>query len=159
MPQEPEIHTGAVEVRTLRPELEQALGDFFCALREEGADEFFHPHALTDTEARRLCSYSGEDLYYVLVENEQVLAYGMLRGWDEGFEIPSLGIATLASARGSGLGTLLVRFLHAAARRRGARKVILKVYKKNPAAKKLYERLGYSFTDKGSQELSGCIEL
>lgn len=159
MPRQTKPPAGALEIRTLCPELEQALGDFFAALCQEGADDQFHPHPLTDKEARRLCSYSGKDLYYVLVDREQVLAYGMLRGWDEGFDVPSLGIATRSSARGSGLGTLLVRFLHAAARRRGARKVILKVYKDNAAARKLYERLGYSFIDKDARELSGSIDL
>ena len=159
MPRQPELPAGALEIRTLCPELEQALAGFFANLRKEGADDHFHPHPLTDKEARRLCAYSGKDLYYVLVEKQRVLAYGMLRGWDEGFEVPSLGIATLSSARGAGFGTLLVRFLHAAARRRGARKVILKVYKDNTAARKLYERLGYSFSDKGTRELSGSIDL
>jgi ribosomal protein S18 acetylase RimI-like enzyme len=151
--------SGALEIRALCPELEQALGDFFSVLRQEGADEQFHPHPLTNEEARRLCAYTGDDLYYVLLESEQVLAYGMLRGWDEGYDVPSLGVATRSTARGAGLGTLLVRFLHAAARRRGARKVILKVYKDNSAARKLYERLGYSFSDRDTRELSGSIDL
>ncbi len=159
MPRNPEPSSSALEIRILGPELEKALSDFFSALKEEGADGHFHPHALTADEAGRLCRYEGKDLYYVLVEKGRVLAYGMLRGWDEGFDIPSLGIATIASARGAGLGRLLVQFLHAAARRRGASKVILKVYKENSAAMKLYENLGYTFSDKGTRELSGSIDL
>ena len=159
MPRNPELLSGALEIRTLCPDLEQPLGEFFSALRQEGADDHFHPHPLTEEEAHRLCAYSGQDLYYVLVENRQVLAYGMLRGWDEGFDIPSLGIATRLSMRGCGLGTLLVRFLHAAARQRGAGKVILRVYKDNSAARRFYERLGYSFTKCGTLELSGSIDL
>lgn len=159
MPRQRDIPAGGLEIRLLCSDLEQPLGDFFRALRREGTDEHFHPHPLTDSEAQRLCAYSGQDQYYVLVENRQILAYGMLRGWDEGFEVPSLGIATRASVRGTGLGGLLVRFLHAAAYRRGARKVILKVYKDNHPARKLYERLGYEFVDAGPRELSGSIEL
>lgn len=159
MPQKPELFQGALEIRTLCPDLEQALGDFFRTLRHEGADGHFHPHPLTDEEAQRLCAYSGQDLYYVVIENGQILAYGMLRGWDEGFDIPSLGIATRSSSRGLGLGTLLVQFLHAAALRQGAGKVILKVHKDNSAARRLYERLGYSFTDCGTIELHGSIDL
>jgi ribosomal protein S18 acetylase RimI-like enzyme len=83
----------------------------------------------------------------------------MLRGWDEGFEVPSLGIATRSSVRGTGLGGLLVQFLHAAACRRGANRVILKVYKDNIPARRLYEKLGYRFVDEGAGEISGSIDL
>ena len=159
MPRSPEPTSSAPEIRLLGPELDQALGDFFGALKKENADAFFHPHALTSEEARRLCRYTGKDLYYVLIDEGQVLAYGMLRGWDEGFDIPSLGIATLSSARGARLSSLLAQFLHAVARRRGARKVILKVYKENAAARKLYEGLGYAFTDMGTRQLLGSIDL
>lgn len=159
MPRNPESPGSALEIRSLGPEHEQALSDFFDALKEEGVDAFFHPHALTDEEARRRCLYAGKDLYYVLVEEGRVLGYGMLRGWDEGFDIPSVGLATRSSARGAGLSTLLVNFLHAAARRRGARKAILKVYKENSAAKKLFEDIGYTFSDTGTRQLSGSIDL
>jgi [ribosomal protein S18]-alanine N-acetyltransferase len=69
----------------------------------------------------------------------------MLRGWDEGYDVPSLGIAVHPESRGQGLGELLMHFLHCAARRKGAREIMLKVYKENTAAYQLYLRLGYRF--------------
>ena len=150
---------GALEIRIPCPEMEQALAEFFTCLRSEGDEAHFHPHPLTPEEASRRCSYQGKDLYYLLVLDRQVVGYGMLRGWDEGNEIPSLGIAIRRSARHSGLASLLMRFLHTAARLRGARKVILKVDKDNPAAKRLYENLGYTFTDKDDRQLLGSMDL
>jgi len=159
MPQKTSVTGSALEIRIADPEVEQPLAEFFSALRCEGDEVHFHPHPLTPEEAHRLCTYTGKDLYYVLIEEGQVLGYGMLRGWDEGFEIPSLGIAVRRSARGYGLATLLMKLLHTAAYRRGSRQVILKVYKDNLPARQLYEHLGYTFENEIDGQLLGRINL
>ncbi len=99
---------------------------------------FFNPHPLTPAEARRIASYKGQDVY---LWNEQ--AYGFLRGWDDGHEIPSLGIAVAADAQGKGHGKAMMTKLHEAARSRGARRIRLRVNPDNARAKNLYESLGY----------------
>lgn len=138
---------------------EKALTEFFSTLEQARDDKYFHPHPLTSEEAHKRCTYTGNDLYYVLIERTQVLGYGMLRGWDEGYEVPSLGVVIRASARGFGLAETLIHFLHTAARRRGARKVILRVYRENHAARRLYEKIGYTFEDSGDAQLRGSIDL
>lgn len=159
MPQKTSVTGSALEIRIVAPDVEQPLSEFFSALHNEGDDTHFHPHPLTPEEAHRRCTHTGKDLYYVLIEEQQVLGYGMLRGWDEGFDIPSLGIAVRRSARGYGLATLLMKFLHTAARRRGSKQVILKVYKNNFPARKLYEHLGYTFENEVDGQLLGRINL
>lgn len=149
-----------LEIRSLNNSLERSLLDFFGALVEAGDNEYFHPHPFDPQEAQRLANYAGPDLYYVLVEGNQVLGYGMLRGWEEGYEIPSLGIAIHPLARGLGLGKLLMLFLHASARRCGAARVRLKVYADNQPAICLYEKLGYVFLEKDNDgQLVGFIDL
>ncbi len=149
----------SIEVRKLGPEWADALAEFFRALTERGDALQFHPHPLTALEAVRRCHYQGRDLYYILVEGERVLGYGLLRGWDEGYETPSLGIAIHPSARGEGLGTVFMHFLHAAAKWRGAKRVRLKVYPENAAAVKLYEGLGYRFTGQEAGQLVGIRDI
>ena len=104
-------------------------------------------------------SASAADLYYVLVEANAVIGYGMLRGWSEGYEIPSLGIAIAPSARGQGLGRAFMHFLHAAARRRGSTKVRLRVDANNAAALTMYKSLGYVFDANEGPYLVGFIPL
>ncbi len=89
----------------------------------------------------------------------EVLGYGMLRGWDDGWKIPSLGIALDPRIRGNGTGEMLMHFLHAAARRRGATKVRLKVYPDNRTAIALYKKLGYVFATEEAGQLVGYITL
>lgn len=148
-----------LEFRELCPELEKPLSRFFADLDASGTGHHFHPHPFTPAEAKRLCGYDGDDLYYVAVASDRVLGYGMLRGWDEGYQIPSLGIAFHPDARGKGLGRLFMMFLHAAARHRGAKRIRLKVYPDNTVAVKLYEDIGYRYTETSEGQLVGYLDL
>ncbi len=149
----------ALEFRRLGPALAPGLSELFRALSQGADHAFFHPHPMTDEEARRLCTYAGRDLYYAVCVGPTILAYGLLRGWDEGYEIPSLGIAVHPEARGRGLARPFMAFLHAAAKARGATKVRLTVYGDNQRAVELYRRLGYQFEAKSDRELVGLLVL
>lgn len=150
---------GHLEVRILDETWAQPLAELFRALREAGDEKQFHPHPLTDEGAAMCTRYTGRDLYYVLVEGSRVLGYGFLRGWDEGYEVPSLGLAIHPAARGVRLGETFMHVLHVAARRRGAKTVRLKVYPGNVTAVRLYERLGYRFVGEEAGQLVGLLEL
>jgi len=139
------IDAGQLEFRRMAPDLEQPLAVFFAHLRSTGEEARFHPHPFTLEAARERAMYAGRDVYCVATVGDVVLGYGMLRGWDQGFAAPSLGIATHADARGIGLGRALMLYLHAEARRRGAPRIRLKVYPENQVAMELYRTLGYVF--------------
>jgi ribosomal protein S18 acetylase RimI-like enzyme len=134
-----------LEFRQLTAEWRTGIAEFCRALERAGDARFFRPHPFSDDEFDRLVRYGGRDLYYVAAEGSDVLGYGLLRGWDQGYAIPSLGIAIHPTARGCGLGTSLMTFLHAAAFRRQAEMVRLKVNTDNSKAIELYKRLGYTF--------------
>jgi ribosomal-protein-alanine N-acetyltransferase len=153
------LDLNSLEFRRLSPDLENSLAKFFDVLRTTGDTEHFHPHPFTAEEAKIRCSYQGDDLYYVAVAEGAVQAYGMLRGWDEGYEVPSLGIAVHPRARGMKIGSAMMHFLHNAARQRGAKRVRLKVYKENVVAYRMYEKLGYRFEEQQGRQLVGFIEI
>lgn len=139
--------------------LERGLLDFFEILKANGDERFFHPHPLNAEEAYRLATYSGNDLYFVLRLKSKIVGYGMLRGWDEGYKIPSLGIALHPEARGKGFAKLFINFLHEQAAQREAKKVRLKVHKENRSAIKLYKSVGYKFEYVEDENLVGFLEL
>lgn len=99
---------------------------------------YFHPHPLTREEAARIASYHGRDIYLWTQH-----AYGFLRGWDEGFDVPSLGVAVASDQQGRGHGRRMMLALHEAARQRGANRIRLRVHPDNVRACRLYESLGY----------------
>src|SRR5262245_55645210 len=123
-----------------------ALAEFFEKIHTDGASNFFHPHALTREAARERATYVGDDLYYVMTRNPDIIGYGMLRGWDQGHEIPSVGIIIHPDFRGKGLGGLFMNFLHVSAALRGAKQVFLHVDERNEVAIELYRSLGYKVT-------------
>src|SRR5438874_13645876 len=122
-----------LEWRRLSPDLKGALIAFFEGISAEDRT-LFHPHPFDRTNAERIVNYGGKDLYYALVDTGRVLSYGLLRGWDEGYAVPSLGIFVRTEARGRGIGELTMRLLHLAAQQRGAAQVRLTVYRTNRRA-------------------------
>jgi ribosomal-protein-alanine N-acetyltransferase len=148
-----------LECRVLSSARKHALLAFLNDLSEAHETEYFYPHPFTEDALEGIIRTAGKDLYYVLCEGNSVVGYGMLRGWDEGYEIPSLGIAIHPAARNAGLGKALMHFLHGAARRRGASKVRLRVKAQNTRAMKLYQDLGYVFGPEEQGFLVGFLQL
>lgn len=102
----------------------------------------FHPHPFSREAIEPLIGSLDE--YWLLLRDDVVVGYGMLRGWEQGYAIPSLGIAVAADCRGHGHGETLARFLHSRAVARGATRVRLTVEPDNYAAHGLYRKLGYA---------------
>lgn len=144
---------------TLNPRLEGALADFFKRLSEDSSGHFFHPHPLTEVAARERCAYTGKDFYCALREGDRVIAYGMLRGWDEGYAIPSLGIAIDSAARGRGLSRMIFEHLHREARARGASKVRTKIHRDNAASLQAHLGAGYAFVAPEGENCIGFFAL
>jgi ribosomal protein S18 acetylase RimI-like enzyme len=149
-----------MEIHLLRPGHAVALGRFFEELKEHGVDKVFHPHPLTADAALELANHRGKDLYFVLLDGEDVIGYALLRGWDAGYDVPSLGIAIHPDMEGQGLARLLMHFLRHVAVRRGAKKILLRVHRTNKRAIGLYRSLGYTLTDDDDQRYQlGILNL
>jgi ribosomal protein S18 acetylase RimI-like enzyme len=143
----------------LSPEHTQSLASLFTRLQEADHDNFFHPHSLTTEEAAARSNYSGRDFYCVMLLENNAVGYGMLRGWDEGYAIPSLGIVLDPSVRGRGYARVLTNFLHDVAKKRGATQVRLTVEPQNRAAIELYRSLGYILQPQADGQLIGLLDL
>ena len=144
-----------MEFVVIGPDDEAMLGEVFAHID----DTFFRPHPFTPEEARRIARRSGLDLYAALVDGGRAIAYGMLRGWDEGFATPSLGIAVRDEYQGRGFGRSMMADLHRAALARGASTVRLRVHADNFRARRLYESLGYVYRGEDRGELVMEVDL
>jgi ribosomal protein S18 acetylase RimI-like enzyme len=144
----------------IHSEHSDALGTFFADLRRNGDETEFHPHPLTASEARRITAEHGQDIYRALLADDgAVVGYGILRGWDDGFDTPSLGVAVHPSLRGQGQGRRLVLDLHEVARARGAAQVRLTVSETNSLAIALYVSVGYRLSPHHHGTLVGVVDL
>lgn len=145
-----------IEIEKLRPEHLAGLKVFFDAIDTPEYRENFSPHPFDAENAERVCYYNGQDLYYaILLDRKGVIGYGMLRGWDEGYEIPSIGLCILKQYQGGGFGKLLLNLLEAVSRLRRCPKVMLKVKKSNKEAISLYESQKYVFSEHNEDFLVG----
>ena len=140
----------------------ERLGRFFAAISgEEAVTRHFHPHAFTRDEAWRICSRpaASRDIYILAVDADEVVGYAMLRGWDEGYEVPAFGLCVLPSHQGAGLGSRLLDYALACACARGAPRVMLKVNVDNRVARQLYESRGFDFAKFDDDQLVGYKNL
>ena len=147
--------------RRLTPRHVHELVAFLGRLAADGDNRLFHPHPFTPEAVAAVAAPGGRDEYLVVTAGRQgpVVAYGMLRGWEEGFAVPSLGIAVDRQWRGLGVGRRLVSHLHALAAGRGVTTVRLKVYRSNTTALALYRSLGYEFQPHSPDEWLGFVTL
>ena len=150
---------GTVLLEKLAPRHEVGLSDLFCALSANGDGNFFYPHPLTSEEARKLCRYSGLDQYFVATVKGRTLGYGMLRGWDEGYAIPSLGMATHPDARSQGLGEFLMLGLIQQGRNRRASQLRLTVDASRERFINFFVRHGFVFSPFKPGRLLGMLDL
>ena len=140
-----------IECVAFRSGWERALQAFLEAL-DRSEERFFSPHASDLETLEGLAAGPRKDIHCLLVEGPLVVGYGLLRGWDEGFEIPSLGIAIHPLRRGRGLGNFLMGYLELLAALRGSASVRLRVFKSNTAAIALYSARGYEWQPDSSNE-------
>jgi ribosomal-protein-alanine N-acetyltransferase len=103
----------------------------------------FDPFPLDRKEARRIALESHRDGYYVAARADSLVGFSMLRGFDEGYEIPSFGIFVDHDAHGQGVGRALTAWTIEAARRRGCPSVRLSAYANSAVALGLYASMGF----------------
>ena len=142
-----------IEIVRLKPTLLPMVSEFFQTI-ESG---MFHPHGFSYDDAKKLCNYTGNDLFYVVKTDGEIFAYGLLRGWDDGFDVPCLGIYVGEKHRGKGIARMFMTFLHNAAKIHGANGVMLKVYKNNQKAISLYKSFGYILEEYDTAQFVGKL--
>jgi ribosomal-protein-alanine N-acetyltransferase len=137
----------SLRIRPVAPADAEQLGDLFAEFAADPGSAHFHPHPFTPAMARRIAERDGivKDQYFVAMLDGRVAGYGMLRGWDEGYEIPSFGVGVAITDRGRGIGRRLLRYAISTARERGARTLMLKVHPSNVNARHIYETEGFTF--------------
>ena len=144
-----------MRVRPVRPGDAHALEILFTGLDTT----WFRPHDLGPAGARAVAQHVGRDVYLIGFLDGVAVAYGMLRGWDEGYRIPALGIAVRDGYRDQGLGRQMMHALHDVVRERGGHQVRLRVAAGNARARHLYDSLGYREVGIERGELVMLVDL
>lgn len=120
-----------------------ALTELFERNSTSAVTSSFDPFPLTAREAQRIALEPCKDAYFVAARADRLVGLSMLRGFDEGYEIPSFGIFVDYEAHAQGVGRALTEWTVDAARGLGCPSVRLTVYSTNSVALGLYASLGF----------------
>jgi ribosomal protein S18 acetylase RimI-like enzyme len=131
------------------------LSEMFERNRVPAVTATFDPFELTADTARRIALEPRRDAYFVARGREGFVAMSMLRGFDDGFEIPSFGIFVDYRQQGRGIGRWLTEWTIRWANSHACLAVRLSVYASNRRAGDLYRSLGFSEITRMSMQRNG----
>ncbi len=134
-----------------------ALVNLFMLIAGDHTSKNFHPHLFDQETALAITTYKGKDSYIGAFSGHELIGYGMLRGWDAGYNVPSLGIYLAPLYRGRGYAKVFMLEMHRQAYELGATQIRLKVYASNLPARRLYEQLGYIFASEECGQMVGYV--
>lgn len=123
---------------------------------DEKTKFFFHPHSFDYDTIESICK-SKKDHYFVMTLNKKIIGYSFLRLF--GYETPSFGIVIRRGFNGKGYGKILTKWTIDKARELGYRKVILKTYKENIPAQRLYKKIGFKIIGESEDKKEYKMEL
>ena len=143
---------------TIRNIEEKDIDELYLFLNnlDEKTKEFFHPHSFDKNTITSICTLK-KDHYYVMVENNRIIGYSFLRLF--GYEIPSFGVIIRPGFTDKGYGTTLTDWTIKKAKELGYKKVILKTYKENISAQKIYEKIGFKIVGETEDKKQYKMEI
>jgi ribosomal protein S18 acetylase RimI-like enzyme len=145
--------------RRLTPVDTDVLAESFARNDVEAVTRTFDPFPLGRATAEALLDPKRLDWFFGAFERDAIVAFSMLRGRDEGYEVPSFGIFVDKDEQGRGLGSKLTEWTVEQARNAGMPAVRLSVYASNPGALRMYERLGFEVQSREPVERAGEADV
>lgn len=134
------------------------LDDLLRLFEENNRSEItkrFHPFPLTPEMAQFICAVPKKDRYYVAYYQGELVGLGMLRGWDEGYDIPAFGAFIDYRHHTKGFGGTIGDHAIAEARRIGSPAVRISGHVSNPVIHHYCSTRGFTLLSKDPIELDG----
>lgn len=83
------------------------------------------------------------DSFWGVFADDKLVGFYMLRGFDDGYDIPSYGVWISKKFSGKGLSKLTLQHAISYCKINNVKELMLKVHPDNLAAKKIYEDFGF----------------
>lgn len=122
-----------------------ALGELF-ATDGEAYLKHFSPFELSASGVVDALSCARKDGYWIISLDERLAGFFMLRGFDQGYEIPSFGVYVARWASNRGLSKIALAFAVGQCRELGCPALRLSVHPDNAVALAAYETAGFRFS-------------
>lgn len=137
------MQSGQIFLKEITLEDKEVLEKFFIRNNRPEIITKFNPFPLDSDTVKKICQDFHKDKYLLAIEGSDVVGFSMLRGWDEGFDVPSFGMFVDYERQGKGLGRIILDLTLEYAKKLGCSKVRLSVYESNKNAYDLYKHFGF----------------
>ncbi len=140
-------------------EIEPIHGDDLAVFLEENdvpaVTGTFNPFPMSAESARKIAHLPRQDRYYGALMANRIICLSMLRGWDEGYVVPSFGIIVDYRYHSLGVGSRLLEYTIRQAQALSCSQIRLTVYSSNSPAVHLYRSRGFIEQTRESVNLMG----
>lgn len=109
---------------------------------------YFIPFSFDEKNVESILQRAIKDKFYGIFVSGSIVGFYMLRGFDEGYSIPSYGVWIAEEFSNMGLSTLTLQHAITFCKINSIKKIMLKVHPDNLAAKHIYEKFGFQQTGK-----------
>ena len=116
--------------------------DLFLRTKKEYS-KYFIPFEFNLNIIESFLRNAKKDLFFGLFVDKKMIGFYMLRGFDEGFKVPSYGVFIDENYSGKGLGQLTLFHAISQCKILNVKKLLLKVHPDNLSAKHIYEKNGF----------------
>lgn len=115
----------------------------FLLIQDKEYIKFFTPFSFDVETISSILSKKNKDGYFGIIWKDRVIGLFLLRGWDDGYQIPSYGVVIDQMYNNRGLGQLTMEFSKAYCRLCACHQIMLKVHPQNKVAQHIYEKNGF----------------
>lgn len=141
-------------IRALGIDEADSLSSFLRSQTSEYA-RFFHPFNFDSDSIRDVLARPNQDVMMGLYWQDRMVGFFMLRGWNEGYDVPAFGILIDEEHRGCGLEMLSLETAKIICKLRGASRLMIKMHPDNISAKGVARKTG--FVQSGVEAESGNL--
>lgn len=108
--------------------------------------KYFEPFEVGVESVQTLLRCSRRDRYWGIWTDAELIGFFMLRGFDEGYRVPSYGVYIAQSYANKGLSKMALQYALAWCRLNDCEELRLSVHPDNLYARRVYEKAGFQFT-------------
>jgi len=139
-----------VEIKELQSDQASTLSALILNTPKDHT-KYFVPFSFEEDSITKIISDAVNDKFFGVFINDDLAGFYMLRGFDQGYEVPSYGVWISEKFSGLGLSKLTLQHAITFCKINGLKKIMLKVHPENTVAKHIYENFGFKqvgFDDK-----------
>jgi RimJ/RimL family protein N-acetyltransferase len=135
----------ALEIKRLNINHSKELANLLQS-SDKDYSQYFIPFTFDFETISEILSKAKSDQVYGIYVDNKLIGFYMLRGFDEGYSVPSYGVWISEKYSNRGLSTFTLQHAISFCKLNSIKRIMLKVHPDNITAKHIYEKHGFKQT-------------